>query len=209
MPVAPAESAPLYPTVRAAGLTTVRSSLDLLELPYPFSQVRLLTVSEFADLARKRRGREACHLPPINEQVLEELHRCGVLVPLFRVELERAPDARTIDVSASLTPRNVHATIITELYGAAGDQRLGDPAAAGENGLRGGLPSPALPRLLRSSSLDHLADDGQAARRRGRAPRAESPGMHGPDVLTPAKLRTARSAAAAWEWSLRGGTLGA
>ena len=82
-----------------------------------------------------------------------------------------------------------------------------------ENGLRGGLPSPALPgsgpwgspfslsavqplslpvatpvtrRLVRSSSLDHLADDGQAARRRGRAPRAESPGVHGPDVLAPA-----------------------
>ena len=81
-----------------------------------------------------------------------------------------------------------------------------------ENGLRGGLPSPALPgsgpwgrrsavavrplslpvatpvtrRLVRSSSLDHLADDGQTARRRGRAPRAESPGMPGPDVLAPA-----------------------
>ncbi len=101
MTVAPAESPPIYPTVRAAGLTTARSSLDLLELPYPFSQVHLLTVSEFADMASKRRGRAGRRLPPVNEQVLEELHRCEVLVPLFRVDLEPAPDARVIDVSAS------------------------------------------------------------------------------------------------------------
>ena len=131
MTVAPAESPSIYPTVRAAGLTTVRSSLDLLELPYPFSQVHLLTVSEFAEMAGKRRGRAGRRLPPVDEQVLEELHRCGVLVPLFRVDLEPAPDARAIDVSASLTPRNVHATIITELYSAAGDRRVVDPGAAG------------------------------------------------------------------------------
>ena len=94
MTAAPLETAPLYPTVRPAGLTTARSSLDLLDLPYPFSQVSLLTVSEFADMVRKRRGRAGRRLPPVNEQVLEELHRCGVLVPLFRVDLESAPDAR-------------------------------------------------------------------------------------------------------------------
>lgn len=131
MTVAHAGSASLYPTVRAAGLTTARSSLDLLELPYPFSQVHLLTVSEFAGMAGKRRGRAGRRLPPVNEQVLEELHRCGVLVPLFRVDLEHAPDARAIDVSASVTPSNVHATIITELYRAAEDMRLMDPGAAG------------------------------------------------------------------------------
>ena len=131
MTVAPAESPSVYPTVRAAGLTTVRSSLDLLELPYPFSQVHLLTVSEFADMARKRRGRAGPRLPPVDEQVLEELHRCGVLVPLLRVDLEPAPGARVIDVSASLTPRNVHATIITELYSAAGDRRVADPGVDG------------------------------------------------------------------------------
>src|SRR5262249_22250996 len=129
--VAPAESPSIYPTVRASGLTTVRSSLDLLELPYPFSQVHLLTVSEFADMARRRRGRAGRHLPPVDEQVLEELHRWGVLVPLFRVDLEPIPGARVIDVSASLTPRNVHATIITELYSAAGDRRVADPVVAG------------------------------------------------------------------------------
>ena len=127
MTVAHAGSASLYPTVRAAGLTTARSSLDLLELPYPFSQVHLLTVSEFAGMAGKRRGRAGRRLPPVNEQVLEELHRCGVLVPLFRVDLEHAPDARAIDVSASVTPSNVHATIITELYRAAEDMRLIGP----------------------------------------------------------------------------------
>lgn len=47
-----------------------------------------------------------------------------------RVDLEPAPDAPAIDGSASLTPRIVHATIVTELYGAAGDRRLVDPAAA-------------------------------------------------------------------------------
>jgi hypothetical protein len=79
-------------------------------------------------MAGKRCGRAGRRLPPVNEQVLEELHRWGVLVPLFRVDLEPAP---VIDVAASLTPRNVHATIITELSDAAGDMRLVDPAAAG------------------------------------------------------------------------------
>src|SRR3974377_1609806 len=48
------------------------------------------------------------------------------------------------------------------------------------------VATPVTRRLVRSSSLDHLADDGQAARRRGRAPRGASPGLHGPDVLAPA-----------------------
>lgn len=78
------KSAPSYSTVRPAALTTARASLDLLELPYPFSQLHLLTVSEFADMARKRRGRAGRHVPPVNEQVVEELHRSGVLVPLLR-----------------------------------------------------------------------------------------------------------------------------
>ena len=109
MTVAPTESASSYPTVRSAGLTTGRSSLDLLELPYPFSQVHVLTVSEFSGW-HKRCGRAGRRMPPVDEQVLEELHRCGVLVPLFRVDLEPTPGAHAIDVSVSLTPRNVHAT---------------------------------------------------------------------------------------------------
>ena len=74
-----------------------------------------------------------------------------------------------------------------------------------ENGLRGGLPSPALPgsgpwgrrsavavrplslpvatpvtrRLVRSSSLDHLADDGQTARRRDGRPGPKAPACTG------------------------------
>jgi hypothetical protein len=49
----------------------------------------LLTASEFVKLAEQRRSRAARGLiPPVNEQVLEELHRCGVLVPLLRVDLE-------------------------------------------------------------------------------------------------------------------------
>jgi hypothetical protein len=95
-----------------------------------------------------------------------------------------------------------------------------------QNGLRGGFPPPALPgsgprgspfsllavrplslpvaipvtrRLVRSSSLDHLADDGQAARRRGRAPRPESPGMHGPNVVSPAQAKAAISSRSSLE----------
>jgi hypothetical protein len=44
--------------------------------------------------------------------------------------------------------------------------------------------------LVRSSSLDHLAEDTHAARRQGRAPRAESPGMHGPNVVSSASQGT-------------------
>jgi hypothetical protein len=97
-----------------------------------------------------------------------------------------------------------------------GDMTDGRPVK--RNGLRGGLPSPALPgsgpwgspfslsaarplsrpvatpvtrRLVRSSSLDHLADDTHAARRRRRAPRAESPGVHRPNVMSPAQAKAA------------------
>src|SRR5512135_1746203 len=51
------------------------------------------------------------------------------------------------------------------------------------------VATPVTRRLVRSSSLDHLADHTHAVRRRGRAPRAESPGMHGPNVVSPAQAK--------------------
>lgn len=122
---------PVFPTVRRAEAVTARSSLDLLSLPYPFSQLGLLTASDFAGLAGERRSRATLSLPSINEQVLEELHRCEVLVPLFRVDLTPGPEARGIDVSASLTAQHVHTTVIAELLHAASEGRAIDPAAVG------------------------------------------------------------------------------
>lgn len=126
----PPRESRLYPSVRSADAATTRSSLDLLALPYPFSQVYLLSAGDFAKLAEERRNREQRHsLPRMDEQVLEELHRCGALVPLFRVDLASRPDARKIDISANMTAQHVHATVINELFSAAHDGRLVDPAA--------------------------------------------------------------------------------
>lgn len=115
-----------YPTVASASAATIRSSLDLLSLPYPFSQVGLLTASEFVKLGEQRRSRAARGLiPPVNEQVLEELHRCRVLVPLFRVDLEPVACAPGIDISGSRAAQQVHTTVISELLrGAAEGGRL-------------------------------------------------------------------------------------
>ena len=122
---------PLYPTVRAAEAATVRTSLELLGLTYPFSQVGLLTASDFATLAGERRSRAGRSLPPVNEQVLKELHRYGVLVPFFRVDLAPGPHAQGIDISTSLTAKNVLTTVINELFHAAAEGRAIDPAVAG------------------------------------------------------------------------------
>jgi hypothetical protein len=67
----------------------------------------------------------------VNEQVLEELHRCGVLVPLFRVDLEPVAGASGIDISASRTAQQVHTTVIGELLRGAAEGRALDPAAVG------------------------------------------------------------------------------
>jgi hypothetical protein len=121
-----------YPTVTSATAATTRSSLDLLLLPYPFSQVGLLTGSEFVRLAEQRRSRAARGLiPPVNEQVLEELHQCGVLVPLFRVDLEPVAGAPDIDISDSRTAQQVRTTVVNELLRGAAEGRAVDPAAVG------------------------------------------------------------------------------
>lgn len=53
--------------------------LELLDLPYVFSQAPLLTPSQFADAAKKR-GLD------LQRGKLEALHRAGVLIPLFRLQ---------------------------------------------------------------------------------------------------------------------------
>jgi hypothetical protein len=62
-----------YATIRAAETAAARPSLELLSLPYPFSQVGLLTAGDFARLAGHRRSRTARRLPHVDEQALEEL----------------------------------------------------------------------------------------------------------------------------------------
>ena len=80
---------PQYSTVQPAIAAASRASLDLLELPYPFSQIQLLSARDFAKLADERRSREQRHtLLRMDEQVLGELHRAGVLAPLYRVDLD-------------------------------------------------------------------------------------------------------------------------
>src|ERR1700753_495809 len=101
--VGPAQAGREYSLIRAADGAAAVSSLELLRLHYPFSQVGLLTAREFAGLAGQRRSRGPQRLPQVDERVLEELHRCGVLVPLFRVDLAVVPGAQGVDISGSLT----------------------------------------------------------------------------------------------------------
>lgn len=120
-----------FSTIQRALAGTSRSSLDLLGLHYPFSQVHLLTAQEFASQSERRRGREMRSLPPINAQVLEELHRHGILVPLFRVDLTAGEPSRRVDLSESLTAQHVHTTLVSELLHGATDGRAADPTVEG------------------------------------------------------------------------------
>jgi len=117
-----------FATVSKAVAGTARSSLDLLSLPYPFSQNRPMMTSEFASFADQRRSRATRGRPPVNEQVLGELHRCGVLLPLFPVDPEASAPARPIDLSASWTARNVHTSVVRGLFRGAAEGRVVDPA---------------------------------------------------------------------------------
>jgi hypothetical protein len=67
----------------------------------------------------------------MDEQVLGELHRAGVLVPLYRVDLDARAGAKAIDMSAHLTSQQIHVTVINELFGSGHEGRLADPAAVG------------------------------------------------------------------------------
>jgi len=107
---------------------TSRTTLNLLSLPFPFSQVDLLDPSEFVKASAQRRimmwGRH-----DLDVSGLQELHRHGILVPFYCVSIADEPTGKPIDVSASLTAQHVHGTQVSELYRAAADGRLTDPAA--------------------------------------------------------------------------------
>jgi hypothetical protein len=120
-----------FSSIRNALAATPRSSLELLSLRYPFSQVGLLSADDFAKQAERRRSRWMRNLPPVNAQVLEELHRHGIFVPLFRVDLTDGEPSRQVDISNSLTARHVLTTFIGELVRGAVDGRAADPAVEG------------------------------------------------------------------------------
>ena len=103
-----------------------------MELPYRSARPISFSARDFGKLADERRSREQRHtLPRMDEQILEELHRAGVLLPLYRVDLDARAGAKAIDTSAHLTFQHIHVTIINELFIAAHEGRLVDPAAVG------------------------------------------------------------------------------
>jgi hypothetical protein len=114
--------------IRRARAATRRSSLDLLTLRYPFSQVNLLTADEFVKEYERRYSSALCDQHRLDVAALEELHRHGVLVPLFRIDLTAADPQNRIDVSGSLTAQHVTNTVPAELFQAADEGRAYDPA---------------------------------------------------------------------------------
>lgn len=78
---------------------------------------------------RAAQGRQDRHHPARTAGMLEELHKLGLLVPFYRVDLDRPVPSRAIDTSASLTAVHVRTTLVAQLYAAARDGRLRDPAA--------------------------------------------------------------------------------
>jgi hypothetical protein len=114
--------------IRRAHAGTTRSSLDLLTLRYPFSQVNLLAPEEFVREAERRQSSSMSSRLHLDVAALEALHRHGVLVPLFRVDLTTGDAQRHIDVTGSLTAQHVTTTIPSELFRSADDGRVYDPA---------------------------------------------------------------------------------
>jgi hypothetical protein len=115
-------------TVGETIAVTSRSSLELLTLPFPFSQVGLLTADEFLRAVAERRIKMWAHRD-LDITGLEELHKRKVLVPMFCVSIEQGDSAQRVDTTGSLTRQHVHATIISELYAAAEEGRATDPSA--------------------------------------------------------------------------------
>ncbi|SOD73545.1 hypothetical protein SAMN05892883_2837 [Jatrophihabitans sp. GAS493] len=122
------EAVTFTPTVPTALATSSRSSLDLLHLPYPFSQVPLLTASDMLDAAKIRRITMAGDWD-LTIDGLQELHRYRILVPMYCVRLTnaRVPEP-SLNLTKSLTAQHCHTTIPQALYRAAVEGRLSDPA---------------------------------------------------------------------------------
>jgi hypothetical protein len=58
---------------QSAAAATPRSSLELLNLRFPFSQLGLVSADEFAKQAERRRSKGLRSRPAISTQVLQEL----------------------------------------------------------------------------------------------------------------------------------------
>jgi hypothetical protein len=114
--------------IRRARAATARSSLDLLTLQYPFSQVNLLTPEAFIREAERRYSSSISSRLHLDVAALEALHRHRVLVPLYRIARTTGDPQRRIDVTGSLTARHVTTTIPAEVFRAADDGRVYDPA---------------------------------------------------------------------------------
>ncbi len=80
---------------------TIRSTVDLLDLPFAFSQTSLLDESQFTREAA-RRG------VALERGELEELHRRGVLVPFFRIHARPISPVRTAATDRPATSTEWH-----------------------------------------------------------------------------------------------------
>jgi hypothetical protein len=101
--------------------------LDLLTLPWPFSQVQLLSANEFVRHVEDRRI-GALGGWKLDLSGFEDLHRTGVLVPFYRVRLFDPDPEQAIDVAASRTLYRIGSTVTNELYRGAAEGRVTDPA---------------------------------------------------------------------------------
>lgn len=94
---------------------SVPSTIDLLGLPYVFTQGPPLTVRGFISEAKDRGLR-------LDRGELEQLHRRGVLVPFYRVHPRPMREGR------DLRPKQQNRWEAWQLYEAAREGRLSDPS---------------------------------------------------------------------------------
>jgi len=101
----------------------MRTSVDLVDLPYAFTQLSPLTPAKFLSEARKR------DVLLIDEH-LEALHRLEVLVPLFRVRRDRRKIANVArhDLNEAFYLAHWEPTTPQTLRVANAEGRLSDPA---------------------------------------------------------------------------------
>ncbi|MFJ3998250.1 hypothetical protein [Streptomyces parvus] len=96
-----------------------RSTLDLLKIPFAFTQDELLDTGSFIRKA-KERGHN------LRLETLQALHNHGLLVPLYRVS-DTPVEGRQVDVGNVLLERNPRGWVM----GAAQEGRLRDPRQEG------------------------------------------------------------------------------
>jgi len=113
--------------VRGTFAATSRGSLELLNLPYPFSQAGLLDAGDFLKLASQRRIKMS-GARDLDLAGLQELHQHQILVPLFCVRLGDKDRSKKVDTTSNLTKLNIRATLVNQLYVAASEGRLTDPS---------------------------------------------------------------------------------